>query len=170
MQHFQNTALNSVIRRVSSNIRESYLIFFLFSPQAQFLNNFFSTQKRVNRDKIDFAAIQCDVIHFVALKAIFFFGVCSIKPDIFFRFSVVFQFVQFSGFVKVVEFSLRNWGWNLAKLWSCCCIWAYGALHWRGNLNSLLADFLFSIVGALKVLDHTISYNCEQQIMTLTWQ
>ena len=36
----------------------SYLIFVLFSPQAQFLNKFFSTQKCVNRDKIDFAPIQ----------------------------------------------------------------------------------------------------------------
>ena len=31
---------------------------FIFSPQAQFLNRFFSTEKRVNRDKINFAAIQ----------------------------------------------------------------------------------------------------------------
>ena len=30
----------------------------LFFPQAQFLNKFFSTQKCVNRDKIDFAPIQ----------------------------------------------------------------------------------------------------------------
>ena len=36
----------------------TYLIFVLFSPQAQFLNKFFSTQKCVNRDKIDFAPIQ----------------------------------------------------------------------------------------------------------------
>ena len=36
----------------------AYLIFVLFSPQAQFLNKFFSTQKCVNRDKIDFAPIQ----------------------------------------------------------------------------------------------------------------
>ena len=37
---------------------EPYLIFVLFSPHAQFLNKFFSTQKCVNRNKIDFAPIQ----------------------------------------------------------------------------------------------------------------
>ena len=31
-----------------------YLIFFLFSPQVQFLAQLFSTQKRVNCDKTDF--------------------------------------------------------------------------------------------------------------------
>ena len=36
----------------------TYLIFVLFSPHAQFLNKFFSTQKCVNRNKIDFAPIQ----------------------------------------------------------------------------------------------------------------
>ena len=34
------------------------MIFVLFSPQAQFLAKFFSTQKRVNRDKTDFATKQ----------------------------------------------------------------------------------------------------------------
>ena len=34
------------------------MIFVLFSPQAQFLAKFFSTQKRVNRNKTDFATKQ----------------------------------------------------------------------------------------------------------------
>ena len=37
---------------------EAYLIFVFFSPQAQSLVQFFSTQKRVNRDKTDFATKQ----------------------------------------------------------------------------------------------------------------
>ena len=36
----------------------TYMIFVLFSPQAQFFAHFFSTQKRVNRDKTDFATKQ----------------------------------------------------------------------------------------------------------------
>ena len=36
----------------------AYLIFVFFSPQTQFLVKFFSTQKRVNRDKTDFATKQ----------------------------------------------------------------------------------------------------------------
>ena len=36
----------------------AYLIFVIFSPRAQFLAQFFSTQKRVNRDKTDFATKQ----------------------------------------------------------------------------------------------------------------
>ena len=34
---------------------DAYLIFVLFSPQSQFLARFFSTPKRVNHDKTDFA-------------------------------------------------------------------------------------------------------------------
>ena len=37
---------------------QSYLIFVLFSPQTKFLAQFFSTQKRVNSDKTDFATKQ----------------------------------------------------------------------------------------------------------------
>ena len=36
----------------------AYLIFVLFSPQSQFLAPFFSTPKRVNHDKTDFATKQ----------------------------------------------------------------------------------------------------------------
>ena len=36
----------------------AYLIFVFFSPQAQFLVKFFSTQKRVYGDKTDFATKQ----------------------------------------------------------------------------------------------------------------
>ena len=36
----------------------AYLIFFIFSPQGQFLVKFFSLQKRVNCDKTDFAIKQ----------------------------------------------------------------------------------------------------------------
>ena len=36
----------------------AYLIFVIFSPQAQFLAKFFSTPKRVNRDITDFATKQ----------------------------------------------------------------------------------------------------------------
>ena len=37
---------------------QTCLIFVFFSPQAQLLVKFFSTQKRVNRDKTDFATKQ----------------------------------------------------------------------------------------------------------------
>ena len=36
----------------------AYLIFVIFSPRIQFLAQFFSTQKHVNRDKADFATKQ----------------------------------------------------------------------------------------------------------------
>ena len=36
----------------------SYFIFVLFSPQVKFFAQFFSTPKRVNRDKTDFATKQ----------------------------------------------------------------------------------------------------------------
>ena len=39
-------------------VTQSYLIFVIFSPQAQFLAQFFSMQKRVNCDKTDFATKQ----------------------------------------------------------------------------------------------------------------
>ena len=40
---------------LSEGSSKAYLIFVFFSPQAQFLVKFFSTQKRVNQDKTDFA-------------------------------------------------------------------------------------------------------------------
>ena len=40
------------------NFVNTYLIFVLFSPQAKFLTKFFSTPKRVNRNKTDFATKQ----------------------------------------------------------------------------------------------------------------
>ena len=55
-----NAVKPMALKAVSSiaKVVTAYLIFVLFSPHAQFLNEFFSTQKCVNRNKIDFAPIQ----------------------------------------------------------------------------------------------------------------
>ena len=62
------TCLNATFFRGNNNFSQlfafsiytlqAYLIFVIFSPRAQFLAQFFSTQKRVNRDKTDFATKQ----------------------------------------------------------------------------------------------------------------
>ena len=45
-------------QKQNSSLLLTYLIFVIFSPPIQFLAQFFSTQKRVNRDKTDFATKQ----------------------------------------------------------------------------------------------------------------
>ena len=47
-----------IVNTISHGILDTYMIFVLFSPRAQFFAQFFSTQKRVNRDKTDFATKQ----------------------------------------------------------------------------------------------------------------
>ena len=49
----RGTSLAKYFGQTYFNIRSqnSYMIFVLFSPQTQFLDKFFSTQKRVNRNK-----------------------------------------------------------------------------------------------------------------------
>ena len=78
---FQNTALKSVTGGVSSNITDQ-------SPRI------------------------ADSMRVIMLHSkLFSLSGLFIYPDIFLDLPLPsFQFVQFSGFVKVVEFSLRNWG------------------------------------------------------------
>ena len=48
----------TVVMVVIVMMGDAYLIFVIFSPRAQFFAKFFSTQKRVNRTKTDFATKQ----------------------------------------------------------------------------------------------------------------
>ena len=53
---------------------DSYLIFVIFSPPIQFLAQFFSTQKRVNRDKTDYAknSVNCHKTDFTTKNRVNF--------------------------------------------------------------------------------------------------
>ena len=61
-------------RRPLQIIPLPYLIFVIFSPHTQFLVNFFSTQKRVNRDKTDLRqkCVNCDKTNFTTKKHEFY--------------------------------------------------------------------------------------------------
>ena len=52
---FISTIQNRHLQSPEITAFDSYLIFVIFSPRAQFLAQFFSTQKRVNRAKTNFA-------------------------------------------------------------------------------------------------------------------
>ena len=57
-QHHWLRGISKVKKRVFFGTPYSYLIFVHFSPKTVFLVQFFSTQKRVNRDQIDSATKQ----------------------------------------------------------------------------------------------------------------
>ena len=56
-----------IVRELGRDRWKTYLIFVLFSPQAQFLNKFFSTQKCVNRDKSEEQISSAILLRFLSL-------------------------------------------------------------------------------------------------------
>ena len=56
--YFQLSVAGTGPEKPHPSVLGPYLIFVIFSPRAQFLARFFSTQKRVNHTKTDFATKQ----------------------------------------------------------------------------------------------------------------
>ena len=91
----------------------AYLIFVIFSPHMQFLDNCFSTQKRVNRDKTDLPQkyVNCDKTNvttkkqdFRHMEAFFTSQTCQMWRN--FRFLHIFHMAKFEITPHVEKFQI----------------------------------------------------------------
>ena len=92
---------------------DAYLIFVIFSPHTQFFDNFFSTQKRVNRDKTDLPQkyVNCDKTNvttkkqdFRHMEAFFTSQTCQMWRN--FRFLHIFHMAKFEITPHVEKFQI----------------------------------------------------------------